>query len=264
MMPELPEVETIVRGLGSVRGAMIDELEVLDQRLTLPVHEIVGKTIEGIERRGKYILFRLSGGGVLIVHLRMSGRLALIRSLAEEKHTRFILHLDRGKVYFINPRRLGTVEYSRNGFPHELGIDPFDLEFTPQRLEEIVTPSRAPIKPLLMDQRRIAGLGNIYAAEALWRAGIDPRRGGETLTNKEIQALHPAIVGILKEAIDNMGTTFGETVSDYRNVYGDYGEFQDLLAVYGRGKEPCPRCGESITRIVQAGRSTFFCPGCQR
>jgi formamidopyrimidine-DNA glycosylase len=115
-----------------------------------------------------------------------------------------------------------------------------------------------------MDQRKIAGLGNIYAAEALWRAGIDPRRGGETLTHKEIQALHPAIVGVLKEAIDNMGTTFGETVSDYRNVYGDYGEFQDLLAVYGREKEPCPRCGESITRIVQAGRSTFFCPGCQR
>jgi len=264
MMPELPEVETIVRGLSTMRGARIDELEVLDQRLALPVHEIVGKTIEEIERRGKYILFCLSSGGDLIVHLRMSGRLTLTRSSVEEKHTRFVLHLDRGKVYFINPRRLGTVEYSRNGFPHNLGIDPFDLEFTPQHLEEIVTPSRAPIKPLLMDQRRIAGLGNIYAAEALWRAGIDPRRAGNTLTRKEIRALYPAILGILQNAIDNMGTTFGETVSDYRNVYGDYGGFQDLLAVYGRGKEPCPRCGESITRIVQAGRSTFFCPGCQR
>jgi formamidopyrimidine-DNA glycosylase len=262
-MPELPEVETIVRGLSPVRGALIGELEVLDQRLALPVHEIVGKTIEGIERRGKYILFRLSGGGNIIVHLRMSGRLTLTRAPAEEKHTRFILHLDRGKVYFINPRRLGTVEYSRNGFPHEIGIDPFDLEFTPRRLEEIVTSSRAPIKPLLMNQSKIAGLGNIYAAEALWRAGINPRRIGETLTHKEIQALHPAIVGILKKAIDNMGTTFGETVSDYRNVYGDCGKFQDLLAVYGREKEPCPRCEELITRIVQAGRSTFFCPGCQ-
>lgn len=262
-MPELPEVETIVRGLSPVRGAMIDELEVLDQRLAIPVHKIVGKTIEGVERRGKYILFRLSDGGDLTVHLRMSGRLTLARSPAEEKHTRLVLHLDCGKIYFINPRRLGTVEYSQNGFPHEIGIDPFDREFTPQRLEEIVTPSRAPIKPLLMDQRRIAGLGNIYAAEALWRAGIDPQRSGETLTHKEIQALHPAIVGILKEAIDNMGTTFGETVSDYRNVYGDYGGFQDLLAVYGREKEPCPRCGESIIRIGQAGRSTFFCPSCQ-
>jgi formamidopyrimidine-DNA glycosylase len=194
----------------------------------------------------------------------MSGRLTLTRSPAEEKHTRFVLHLNCGRVYFINPRRLGTVEYSRSGFPHKIGIDPFDSEFTPRRLEKIITSSRAPIKPLLMDQKRIAGLGNIYAAEALWRAGIDPQRGGETLTHKEIQALHPAIVGILKEAIDNMGTTFGETVSDYRNVYGDYGMFQDLLAVYGRGEEPCPRCGESITRIVQAGRSTFFCPGCQR
>jgi formamidopyrimidine-DNA glycosylase len=263
MMPELPEVETIDSGLSPVRGALIDELEVLDQRLALPVHEIVGKTIEGIERRGKYILFRLSAGRTLIVHLRMSGRLTLTRSPVEEKHTRLILHLDRGKVYFINPRRLGTVEYSRNGFPHEIGIDPFDREFAPQRLTEIVMASRAPIKPLLMDQRRIAGLGNIYSAEALWRAGIDPRRAGKTLTRKEIWALHPAIVGLLKEAIDQMGTTLGGSVSDYRNTSGDYGGFQDLLAVYGKEGEPCPQCGEPITRIVQAGRSTYFCPGCQ-
>ena len=263
-MPELPEVETIVRGLSTMRGARIDGLEVLDQRLALPVDEIVGKTIEGIERRGKYILLCLSSGGDLIVHLRMSGRLTLSQSSTEEKHTRFILHLDRGKVYFINPRRLGTVEYSGNGFPHNLGIDPFDLEFTPQHLEEIIMGSRALIKPLLMNQEKISGLGNIYAAEALWHAGIDPRRAGNTLKRKEIRALHPAILGVLQNAIDRMGTTLRDTVCDYHNASGDYGGFQDLLAVYGREKEPCPRCGEEIVRIRQAGRSTYYCPECQR
>ena len=263
-MPELPEVETIVRGLAIVNGARIDKLEVLDSRLDLPVQEIVGKRIERIERRGKYILLHLPKGKSLIIHLRMSGRLTLTRCPAEEKHTRLILHLDRGKVYFINPRRLGTVEYSQNGFPHNLGIDPFDLEFTPQHLEEIVTPSRAPIKPLLMNQGKIAGLGNIYATEALWRGRIDPRRAGNTLTAKEVRLLHRAIVTVLQEAIDHMGTTLGDTVSDYRNASGDYGGFQNLLAVYGREKEPCLRCGEEIVRIRQAGRSTYYCPECQR
>ncbi|MCK4411803.1 bifunctional DNA-formamidopyrimidine glycosylase/DNA-(apurinic or apyrimidinic site) lyase [Candidatus Bipolaricaulota bacterium] len=263
-MPELPEVETIVRGLAIVNGARIDKLEVLDPRLELPVQEIVGKRIKRIERRGKYILLHLPEGKSLIIHLRMSGRLGLARSPAEEKHTRLILHLDRGKVYFVNPRRLGTVEYSQNGFPHEIGIDPFDLDFTPQRLEEIVTPSRAPIKPLLMKQGKISGLGNIYATEALWRGRIDPRRAGNTLTAKEVRLLHRAIVTVLQEAIDHMGTTFGEAVSDYRNASGNRGSFQDLLTVYGREGEPCRRCEKTIERIVQTGRSTYYCPKCQR
>ena len=263
-MPELPEVETIVRGLAIVNGARINKLEVLDPRLDLPVQEIVGKRIERIERRGKYILLHLPKGKSLIVHLRMSGRLTLTHSPGEEKHTRLILHLDRGKVYFINPRRLGTVEYSRNGFPHNLGIDPLDRQFTAQHLEDIIMSSRALIKPLLMNQRKVAGLGNIYAAEALWRAGIDPRRPGNTLTRKEIRALRHAILGVLQNAIGHMGTTLGDTVSDYRNASGDYGGFQDLLAVYGREKETCPRCGEEILRIRQTGRSTYYCPKCQR
>ncbi len=263
-MPELPEVETIVRGLAIVNGARIDKLEVLDSRLDLPVQEIVGEKIECIERRGKYILFHLGKCKTLVIHLRMSGRLSLACSCAEEKHTRLIIHFSGGKVYFINPRRLGTVEYSQNGFPHNLGIDPFDLEFTPQHLDEIVTPSRAPIKPLLLNPKRIAGLGNISAAEALWRGRIDPRRAGNTLTTKEVRLLHRAIVTVLREAIDHMGTSLGDTVSDYRNASGDYGGFKDLLAVYGREKETCPRCGEEILRIRQTGRSTYYCPKCQR
>jgi len=263
-MPELPEVETVVRGLSVVRGALIDALQVLDQRLDIPADEISGARIEEVRRRGKYIVFHLSGGRLLIIHLRMSGRLALTCSPAEEKHTRLILHLDRGKVYFIDPRRLGTVEYSRDGFPHRLGVEPLSAAFTVKYLRKVAAASRAPIKSLLMDQKMIAGLGNIYSVEALWRGAVDPRRAADTLTEEEIKALHLVIVQVLHAAIERMGTTLGRSVSDYRNAYGDYGDFQGLLAVYGREGEPCRRCDAAIERIVQAGRSTFFCPGCQR
>ncbi len=264
-MPELPEVETIVRGLGATVGSRIESIDVLDQRLDLPQDKIAGRTIEAVSRRGKYISIQLSGGGSLIVHLRMSGRLALMRSAAEEKHTRFIIHLeDGGKIYFINPRRLGTAEYSMDGFPHELGVEPLTGDFTARKLHKIVAGSRAPIKPLLMDQRRIAGLGNIYSSEALWRVEIDPRRIANTISEDEAGKLHRAIRSILRQAIENAGTTFGQSVSDYRDAYGDYGKFQEMLAVYGRAGEKCPRCGEGIVRIRQAGRSTYFCPGCQK
>ncbi len=263
-MPELPEVETIIRGLSSIKGAKINALQVLDPRLDLPADELNGMTIEAVKRRGKYILLCLSDGRLLVIHLRMSGRLALTRSSAEEKHTRFILHLDCGKVYFINPRRLGTAEYSKNGFPYRLGMEPLSDEFTVEYLTKITGDSRSPIKSLLMDQKRIAGLGNIYSAEALWRAKIDPRRKAKTLMQEEIHALHSAIVQVLYEAIDRMGTTLGDTVSDYRDADGNYGGFQASLAVYGRKGEPCRRCNGTIVRIVQAGRSTFLCSGCQR
>jgi len=114
-----------------------------------------------------------------------------------------------------------------------------------------------------MDQKKIAGLGNIYSSEALWRVKIDPRRTASTLDENETRNLHRAIRSILRQAIDNAGTTFGQTVSDYHDAYGDYGKFQEMLAVYGRAGEECPRCGEGIVRVVQAGRSTYFCPGCQ-
>jgi formamidopyrimidine-DNA glycosylase len=264
-MPELPEVETIVRGLNSVTGARIERIDVFDQRLHLPQSRIAGRTIERIERRGKYIVINLAGGGSLIVHLRMSGRLAVRRSAAEEKHTRFIIHLDDGgEIYFINPRRLGTAEYVQDGFPHELGVEPLSSEFTANRLHEIAAGSRAPIKPLLMNQEKIAGLGNIYSSEALWRVKIDPRRAANTLSKSETRRLHRAIQSVLREAIDSAGTTFGYTVSDYKDAYGDYGKFQQMLAVYGREGEECPRCGEAIVRIKQSGRSTYFCPGCQK
>lgn len=264
-MPELPEIETIVRGLCNIAGRRITAVDIVDPVIKLPTQDIVGKAIDCVSRRGKNIVIHLSGGSSILFHLRMSGRLVLVCSKAEEKHTRLVMKLDSGEVIrFVNPRRLGTVQYVENGFPHQLGLDPLSKGFSAKKLYEIATKSRAAIKPLLMDQRRIAGLGNIYSSEALWRVGIDPRRLACSLNEKEIRRLHRAIRLILRQAIDCMGTTFGNTVSDYRNAYGDVGSFQDRLSVYGRSGARCSRCGESILRITQAGRSTYFCPGCQK
>ena len=260
-MPELPEIETIVRELRkSMTGATVEKLQVIDPRISLPKKKIIGRRIAAIERHGKYIVFRLSPGGVLIFHLRMSGKLLRVCPPGEGKYSRLVLHLDSGVLRFVNPRKLGTVEFSDNDFTHTLGVDPVSQEFTVKKLQKILKASRAPIKPLLMDQQKIAGLGNIYSAEALWRAQIDPRRRANTISPKEGRALHRGIVSVLTEAIDHMGTTF----SDYRTTNGEKGGFQEFLAVYGKEGERCPRCGAKIVRIKQAGRSTYFCPGCQK
>jgi len=260
-MPELPEVETIVRGLREgIAGSTVEKLQVIDPRISLPKKEIIGKRITAVKRRGKYIVLRLEPSGSLIFHLRMSGRLLRVCPPGEGKYSRLVLHLDSGVLRFVNPRRLGTVEYSPNGFPHKLGVEPLSGGFTPRRLRRLLKASRSPVKAFIMDQRKIAGLGNIYSAEALWRARIDPRRPANTITPKEGGALHTGIVSVLKEAIEHMGTTF----SDYRTADGKEGGFQDFLAVYGKAGEPCPRCGTAIIRIKQGGRSTYLCPSCQR
>lgn len=260
-MPELPEVETIVRGLrAAITGARIEKLQVIDPRIALPEKEIIGKRIAAVDRRGKYIVLSLAPSGALIFHLRMSGRLVRVCAEGEGRYSRLVLHLDDGVLRFVNPRRLGTVEYSADGFPHELGVEPFSPAFSLRRLRALLAKSRGPIKPFLMDQRKIAGLGNIYASEALWRAGIDPRRPANTITAPEARSLRSGILSVLKDAIEHMGTTF----SDYRDSEGNKGDFQRFLAVYGKEGEPCPRCGTMIERVKQAGRSTYFCPGCQK
>ena len=263
MMPELPEVETIVRDLAETVGSTIEKIQILDRELELPAKEIMGSQIASIGRRGKYIVFQLDPAGKLVFHMRMSGRLLRICAEGEWKYSRLVLHLSRGVIHFVDPRRLGTVEFCCNGFPHTLGIDPFDKRFTPKRLTEIVGTSRGSVKCVLMDQRKIAGIGNIYASEALWRAMIDPRRTGNSLEKRDLRRLHPAIVELLNDAILHMGCTLGDSVSDYRSATGESGEFQDALRVYGREGEPCDRCGETIAKIKQAGRSTYFCPHCQ-
>ena len=264
-MPELPEVEILVRGLRDLSGSRISAMKVFDPRLDLPVNEIIGTWIESINRHGKYIVLSLVDRGDLIVHLRMSGRLTRTQDPREERYTRMILHLDTGEtIYFINPRRLGTVTYSPGGFTHPLGIEPLSTDFTVEALAELTSASRAPIKLFLMDQRKIAGIGNIYATESLWRAKINPRQIANALTPTQVAALHRSVVDILSEAIEQMGTSFGVSVSDYRNSEGQEGRFQNHLSIYGRQGDQCERCGETIERIVQGGRSTCLCPQCQR
>jgi formamidopyrimidine-DNA glycosylase len=264
-MPELPEVETFVRGLAPAVGCAIASAKVLDAKLAVSAAELTGARIQGVRRRGKYIGIELEDGRTLVIHLRMSGRLRLECRECETRYARMILRLDDGtSIYFVDPRRLGTAEVVENGFDLALGIEPLDAAFTTAVLAELTRLSRAPIKQLLLDQHKIAGIGNIYAAEALWRAKLDPRRKANELSRAEIGRLHKAIVGVLGEAVAQLGTTLGTSVSDYHPTTTETGSFQNYLAVYGREGEPCERCGEGIERVIQAGRSTCFCPACQR
>ncbi|MDD5265292.1 MAG: bifunctional DNA-formamidopyrimidine glycosylase/DNA-(apurinic or apyrimidinic site) lyase [Candidatus Bipolaricaulis sp.] len=262
-MPELPEVETFVRGLASAVGRTIASADVPDTRLAVTSEDLAGARIAAILRKGKYIKLNFEDGRKLVIHLRMSGRLRLDCDGDERQYVRLVLHLDDGEsIYFVDPRRLGTADVCEDGFHVPLGVDPLDPGFTKEALAALLSRSRAPIKPFLLNQRKIGGMGNIYAAEALWRARIDPRRRANELTGVEVGRLHKAIVEVLTEAIARLGTTLGSSVSDYRPTSGEGGSFR--LAVYGREGEPCSRCGEPIERVIQAGRSTCFCPKCQR
>ena len=263
-MPELPEVETFVRRLQPASGTTIVKTDVLDKKLRLESAELAGARIASITRRGKNVVFDVGAAGHLVIHLRMSGRLRLERAEDEVPYTRLILHLDTGdSVYFINPRRLGTATLCRNGFDDVLGVEPLSPAFTREALADLASASRAPIKHVLMDQRRIAGIGNIYAAESLWQAGIDPRRPANSLSEDESAALHGNLITVLTEAIEQLGTTLGSSVSDYRPSSEETGSFQNRLFVYGREGEDCSRCGTTIERTVQQGRSTCYCPSCQ-
>ncbi len=265
MPPELPEVETFVRGLAPAVGQTIASAEVLDAKLAVAADELAGTKIKGIRRRGKYIGIELAGGRTLVVHLRMSGRLRLGCRECETKYARMILRLDDGtSIYFVDPRRLGTAELVEGELELPLGAEPLEPAFTSAALGRLTRESRAPIKQLLLDQKKVAGIGNIYAAEALWRAKLDPRRKANELSRAEIERLHKAIVSVLGEAVAQLGTTLGSSVSDYHPTTTETGSFQNQLAVYGREGEPCERCGEGIERVIQAGRSTCFCPACQR
>ncbi|MCS7240134.1 MAG: bifunctional DNA-formamidopyrimidine glycosylase/DNA-(apurinic or apyrimidinic site) lyase [Candidatus Bipolaricaulota bacterium] len=256
-MPELPEVETTVRILRpKVLGMNLLALQALDPALA-PVAKLLPlpQPVQGLTRRGKYILFQLSEK-LLVVHLRMSGRLAWHEKEPIPDHTRLILAFPHGAVLFIDPRRLGTVEV-QDGFSEELGPDALgDLSF----LEEALKESRAPIKVWLLDQRNIAGLGNIYAAEALFLAGIDPRRRASSLSPQEVSKLKAAIHQVLHEALAAMGTTLFDKT--YRTPVGEAGDYEPR--VYGREGLPCKVCGTPIERIELGGRGTYFCPHCQK
>ena len=274
-MPELPETETIARDLDSeIAGRTIDSVKVTKPDVLRETGEaafakrITGATILRSWRRAKLIVTDLSTSDRIVVQPRFTGAL-----IVEDRNTdpsiiaysAVRMALDDGRaLHYCDVRRLGTValmderrfaEYSGG-----LGIEPLDRSFTPAQLSGVLRVSTQPIKKVLMDQRKIAGIGNIYANEALWRAGIDPSRSARSLTHEQSERLHSAIVSVLNESIASRGTSF----RDYRDARGQRGSFAEKLQAYGRGGESCMRCGARLilTHAVD-GRATVFCARCQ-
>ncbi len=272
-MPELPEVEIIRRQLErELAGARITDCEVLLPRLvTYPTplgyrRGLKGRRVLAVRRRGKYLLLELEGGRELVVHLGMTGSLLFSPPYEERpRHTHLVFHLEDGRdLLYVDPRTFGETALLRKGGRrplrglHNLGPEPLAEDFDPASLSSALR-GRCRVKSALMDQSRIAGIGNIYADEALHRAGISPLRRACDLTPGETARLHAALREVLAEAIARGGSS----VSDYVDLRGERGSFQEAHRVYRRAGEPCPRCGTPIRREVIAGRGSYFCPACQ-
>jgi formamidopyrimidine-DNA glycosylase len=274
-MPELPEVETVrLRLEPALVGRTFDSVEILDSRLTRPLApaevaaEIQGERVVAVERRGKYLIVRFETGLVLLIHLRMTGSLIHSRNGAskDNRHTRAVVILDDGSdVTYRDVRRFGTWHVLRADeldayLGTRLGAEPLARAFSTKKLAEGLEGRKAPIKSALLDQRTLAGMGNIYADEALWRAGIHPRRPAGELGESELRALHRGIRRTLETGIARQGAT----LRDYRTPEGRSGRMQLEFKVYGRAGEPCPRCRAPIEKTRLGGRGTWFCPVCQR
>ena len=270
-MPELPEVETIMRELGSsLVGRTVAEVTVgWEGCVDRPsvggfCDQVVGRCIEQVGRRGKFLVLTLSGGRSLLVHLRMTGSLLVKDPTApEETHTRLTFLLDDGnELRFVNVRKFGRLYLVED--PAEvvgdLGPEPLAEDFNVGDFRNLFENRRGMIKPLLLNQRFLAGLGNIYVDEALFRARIHPRRTADTLASDELGCLYDAIRKILREAIASQGTSR----SDYVRPDGSEGTFQERLLVSGKAGEPCPRCRTEIERLVVGGRGTYVCSRCQQ
>ena len=278
-MPELPEVETTCRGLAvKLVGQTIHHVILKRQRIRrdIPsslVKSAPGATITAITRHAKYIVIHLDNRGVILIHLGMSGRMAFVKpdtQPGKHDHVLFQYGSKRKKanfdqVFFNDARRFGIVDYTTEDklATHPLlghmGIDPFDPALTGAWLHERLIKRKTPMKNILMDQTLIAGLGNIYVCEALFSSRIHPKRNGTDVTRAETMALVKAIRKVLTAAIE----AGGSTLRDYAQTDGALGYFQKQFNVYGREDKACPRCKNMIARIVQVGRSTFFCPICQ-
>lgn len=274
-MPELPEVETVKRTLQTkLAGLMFTGGQVLLPKVVRePGPEefteiIKNKKILEVGRRGKYLLLRLSGGYTLVVHLRMTGRLVYCADDRPPiKYTHVILPLDNGhRLIFADMRQFGGMWLtptpalaSLSGYK-DLGMEPLDGRFTRDFFKKKLCHRHARIKSLLLDQKFIAGLGNIYTDEALHRAGINPERLATTLTARETAKLHRAIKDVLTEGIDHRGTTF----RDFIDGDGRAGGYQEHLRVYNREGKPCRHCGQAIIRKKVGGRSSYYCPACQK
>ena len=270
-MPELPEVEVIRRGLAPrLVGRRFLTVTVGDKRLrqgSPPEHLarwLPGRRLEHLERRGKYLVFRLEGGVTLLIHLGMTGRLLLGVSRNHEPHVHLFFTLEGGiTLAFQDVRRFGQALVFAPREPllplEQVGREPFSRRVTPEWLAETARGRTRPLKNFLLDGRILAGIGNIYASEIMFAAGIHPATPAGALSIDDWDRVLKETRRILKRAIRQGGTT----VNDYLNSHGETGLFQVELMVYGREGEPCLRCGKTIKRIVQAGRSTFFCPYCQ-
>ena len=270
-MPELPEVETIVRGLrGKIVGRTIEHAEIRLPKIALApprvrfAGAVAGERIAGVRRRGKYAILELGSGRALVTSLRMTGRLVVAADgAAELPGTHVVLHFaGGGRLRFSDVRTFGRMRLVDPGEPwdRELGVEPLSTGFTHEAFIGMLSGRTTPVKALLLDQRRIAGIGNIYACEALWEARIRPSRPSRSLSKPAICRLRRAIVEILQRAVDLRGTS----VDDYVDADGLQGGFQNNLSVYGRDGRPCPRCGARIVRTVLSQRGTWWCRRCQR
>ena len=269
-MPELPEVETIRRALAPVvEGSVLRSLEILDSRWCEPAapHELAdaaeGRRVQRLARKGKWLDLALSEEIHLVMHLRMTGNLLVAD---EAPYTRVRFDFGSERVLFTDPRRFGTgvvllgdaalEEY----FSTRVGVEPLSPDFTADALRAQARGRRQPVKAFLLTQERVAGVGNIYADEALFRAKIHPQRPVGTLKRAQIEELRAAVVRVLEDGIDSKGAS----IDDFRNPDGAKGSFQDRFLVHLRQGEPCVRCGRTIVKMRAAGRGTYVCPSCQR
>ena len=283
-MPELPEVETVRRGLApAMEGSVIARAQVNrpDLRWPLPpdmAARLTGQTVLALRRRSKYILADLGSGETLLVHLGMSGRMTVSGDPlgtfhhahpAPEKHDHVVLDMDNGaRITFNDPRRFGAMDLiatqlaDAHPLLRKLGPEPLGNQFDESYLTEALADRNTPVKSALLDQRIVAGLGNIYVCEALFRARISPRRRARNIGRRRAEPLVPIIRDVLRDAI----AAGGSSLRDFRQAHGELGYFQHRFDVYDREGEPCRTdgCDGTVKRIVQSGRSSFYCPSCQR
>lgn len=272
-MPELPEVETIVRELDAqLPGQQIEAVQVFRNTplgrtsTTVFSQKLVGKKITSVKRRGKFILFHLAPSGLLVGHLRMTGKFILAQAPKNPgKHHRVWFKLKGGSTLIYEDLRcLGTLEVldnqAQSASLNRLGVEPLSPEFTAAWLKQALKNNRTPLKHWLMNQGNIAGLGNIYVSEILFRARLSPLKPAEKVRSKQAEGIHLHTLEVLKAALISNGTT----ISDFRRVDDKTGEFQNFLQVYGKEGSPCTACTKPIQRIVQQQRSTFYCPSCQK
>lgn len=266
-MPELPEVEAVRRGLDErLAGARLTEVQVREPRLRQPVPALaawVGRRLLRVERRGKYLLWRFDEG-TLLVHLGMSGHFTFVApEVPPGRHDHVDFLFEEHLLRYGDARRFGLIlpleADAERALEARLGLEPWDARLTPEFARERVQGRRRAIKEVLLSGDVVAGAGNIYACEALFLAGIAPDRPAGTLDEEDWARLLAALRAVFEAAIAAGGTT----LRDHRTVAGKGGEYRGRLSVYGREGEPCPRCGAPVRRVVQGGRSTFFCPVCQ-